>query len=175
MADADLLELTKQGDVRAFAVLYKRHAGSVLRYCWSKAGDQHTGEDLAQDVFVVAWSKRKSAIIVDQSFLPWLLTISRNLCLNDRRKSARRRHLPLHESESERDSGSADDSVWIRTELGKLSPTDQELCRLCLVEGASYREAAIALGTTEAAVGKRLQRLRTRLRATFGNDSEKTS
>lgn len=173
--DADLLAHAQQGGVEAFARLYERHAGAVLRYCWARTGTREAGEDLTQDAFVVAWSKRRSATIVDDSLLPWLLTISRNLIANHLRRAARRQHEELRDTDGAAASEDLDLALWIQTELARLSPIDQELCRLCLVDGLSYRDAAAALGTSEAAVGKRLQRLRARLRATFATDSSDTS
>jgi RNA polymerase sigma-70 factor (ECF subfamily) len=61
--------------------------------------------------------------------------------------------------------------AWIEAEIRALSPADQAVCRLCLVEGVSYREAALLLGTTETAVGKRLQRARIRLRRALSDES----
>lgn len=168
-SDVALLDASKQGDVGSFASLYERHAGAILRYCWAKVGQQHAAEDLAQETFVVAWTKRSSATVVDQSLLPWLLTISRNHCRNHLRKHANRATLELRDSDGTV-GDTAEDAAWVRSELAKLSPTDQELCRLCLIEGQSYREAAQALSTTEAAVGKRLQRIRARLRAALGHE-----
>lgn len=167
--DIDLLVAAQHGDLDAFTSLYRRHGGDVLRYCWSKTGQQQAAEDLAQETFAVAWAKRARATIVDESLLPWLLAISRNHCNNYLRRQVRRHALPLREEEPA-PATADEDAAWLRKELGKLSPLDRQLCRLCLVEGLSYREAADALDTTAAAVGKRIQRARARLRAAMGQE-----
>jgi RNA polymerase sigma-70 factor (ECF subfamily) len=163
LADIDLWMLCRAGDAAAFTALYRRHASAVLRYAWSILRDQVAAEEAVQDTFLTAWEKRRSSRIVDESLLPWLLVVCRNHSRNILRRARKHRTLPL-----------ADDGVmqpetetltWIQVELEGLSPADRQLCQLCLIHGYTYREAARELEITEAAVGKRLQRLRARLAA----------
>lgn len=156
-----------QGDTTAFTLLYRRHAAAVIRYAWSIVHDRIAAEEVLQETFLTAWEYRRRSHIVDESFLPWLLIVCRNHARNAVRKSAKHKSVSL-----ERVTASVSDPpgelVWIEVEIGSLSKADQLLCRLCLVEGYSYSEAARILDTTQAAVGKRLQRVRARLAEATG-------
>jgi RNA polymerase sigma factor (sigma-70 family) len=163
-ADIDFLVACRDGDVDAFASLYARHAPTVLRYAWSRSGDRSLAEEILQDTFTTAWAKKKSATIVDLSLLPWLLAICHNHIRNQARRSTRTRTVPLDGLSSEPET--VDTSLaWIEHALSELSPTDRRIVELCLIEGFSYRDVADQMDSTPAAVGKRLQRARTRLRA----------
>ena len=168
--DIDLLLAAQRGDVSAFTKVYRRHSRAVLRYAWSRLNNEHHAEEATQDTFTVAWSKIGKASIVDESLLPWLLVICRNHVNNQLRRTQRQRarETTADVSISPR---LGEDLAWMRLEVGKLSPLDQKLCQLCLVEGLTYKEAAALLDTSETAVGKRLQRARERLRTSLGHGS----
>lgn len=166
--DIDLLLRVRSGQTDAFAVLYHRHSNVILRYGWAQLGDRPSAEDLTQETFTIAWAKRMSASIIGDSLLPWLLTVAKNLIRNELRRRQRklhRRELPAAVSMS---STMHEDMVWMRVELEKLDPIDREICRLCLEEGLTYKDAAVLVESSEAAVSKRIQRARTRLRVAFG-------
>jgi RNA polymerase sigma factor (sigma-70 family) len=169
-ADAEWWAAARDGDVGAFTALYRRHAAAVVRYAWSMLSSQQAAEEALQETFLTAWEKRASSRIVDDSLLPWLLTVCRNHSRNQLRRA--RKHAGIAAPTAERVQDAPSDSLaWIRVELATLSDLDRQLCQLCLIDGYTYAEAARALGTTETAIGKRLQRLRARLKAsTIGND-----
>jgi RNA polymerase sigma factor (sigma-70 family) len=168
--DSQLWMTARDGDMAAFTLLYRRHATAVLKYAWSMLNSQHAAEEVLQDTFLTAWEKRATSRIVDDSLLPWLLTVCRNHSRNQLRRARKHGGVSAPASEAVQDAPS-DSLAWIRVELGRLSDVDRRLCQLCLVDGFTYAEAARALGTTETAVGKRLQRLRARLASsTIGND-----
>lgn len=172
VADIDFLMACRDGDLDAFATLYARHAPTILRYAWSRLGDRSAAEEVLQETFTTAWAKRKRASIVDLSLLPWLLSICYNHIRNQLRRNARTRTVPL-DSLQTAPTETASDLSWIAAALDELSVTDRRIVELCLVSGFSYREVAEQLGSTPAAVGKRLQRARIQLRAALDTiDSE---
>jgi len=161
LTDEQLLLLTREMDTAAFTALYRRHVSAVLRYGWSILHDQLLAEEAAQETFLTAWDKRRSIRIVGESVLPWLLVACRNHSRNLLRRRQKHNTMPLPDiGDSE---GGTEELSWIGEEIRSLSPADRRLCELCLIGGYSYREAAHELQITEAAVGKRLQRLRARL------------
>ena len=96
--------------------------------------------------------------------LPWLLVTCRNHGANLVRKKSRTRTVPLPENETAFEaSADADDLRWIRDVIESLSPTDQRICQLCLLEDVPYREAAEQLGFTANGVAKRVERIRKHL------------
>lgn len=163
----------REGGKRAFTLLYREHAKTVAKYAWSILHNAASVEEVLQDTFLIAWEKRGSSRIVDESVLPWLLLVCRNVSRNHQRKTrkhaARNRALDDSLGAHNSPSGSTD-LAWIESEIASLSEMDAQLCRLCLVDGYSYSEAAAILDTSEAAVGKRLQRARAKLRASLRTD-----
>ncbi|MEO7121785.1 MAG: sigma-70 family RNA polymerase sigma factor [Lacisediminihabitans sp.] len=164
--DIDLLLASRTGDVTAFAELYRRHARAVLRYAWGRLGREDEAEEVLQETFLVAWEKLEQVPIVDESLLPYLLATCRNHMSNRLRKRRRWNLLALPDTLAAPTRN--EDLAWMMGELNKLSTIDRQLCQLCLGNGVSYRDAARIVDSTETAVGKRLQRARTRLRSALG-------
>jgi RNA polymerase sigma-70 factor, ECF subfamily len=139
----------------------------VLAYALRRA-ERPVAEEVAADVFVVAWRRRDS--IPDEP-LPWLYGVARRTLANGRRSVRRsdalRTKLELvtpHVSVLD-DSG---DDVAISA-LNKLSDNDQELLRLVAWEELSPREAAAALGVSVASFRVRLHRARNRFARAMSN------
>ena len=162
--DRALLASLRSGNSADFHELYRRHASAVLRYAWRLAADSSDAEDLVQEVFATAWAKRRTIVLVSDSMLPWLLVTCRNHGANLVRKKSRTRTVPLPETETASEASTdADDLRWIRDEIESLSPIDQRICQLCLLEGVPYREAAEQLGFTANGVAKHVERIRKHL------------
>jgi RNA polymerase sigma-70 factor (ECF subfamily) len=172
--DIELWLAYRDGDASAFTELYRRHAPAVLRYAWSMLRDQAAAEEVLQETFLTAWDRRRSSRTIDDSLLPWILVVCRNHSRNALRRVAKHRSIALHSLPEQSGAATAQHPAgeldWIADELARLSPQDQQLCQLCLVEGYTYSEAARILDTTQAAVGKRLQRARARLAAASGTN-----
>ena len=164
--DAELLELCAEGSELAFSTFYDRHSHAVLRYALRETAHAADAQELLQLTFITAWRKVAGIRIAGDSALPWLLVTCRNHARNLERAHRRRRTIPLHEL-AELPVEPDDAETGLRDLLDGLpgiSASDRELCRLCLIEGYSYREAAEALGVSVGVVGKRLERARIRLR-----------
>ena len=164
--DAELLGLCAEGSELAFSTFYDRHSHAVLRYALRETSHAADAQELLQLTFITAWRKVSGIRIAEDSALPWLLVTCRNHALNLERAHRRHRTVPLHEL-AELPAEPADPHEGLGDlldGLSQLSERDRELCRLCLVEGYSYREAAEQLGVSVGAVAKRLERARIRLR-----------
>lgn len=80
-------------DETSFAATYDRHRSAVIRYGLRRLGDGDAAEELAQEVFVVAWRRRDD---VPDHALPWLYGVARRLLANTWRAAGR----PLSSSRS---------------------------------------------------------------------------
>ena len=174
MADDDsaLLGQLALGDTSALAVLYERYRRPVYGRALIEVESRPDAEELLQDAFVLLWKKRKRLTIVGDSLLPWLLVSVRYLAQNRRRHLGRRRTTTLDER-PEPSSDRNPEEVAARRELydvversiRKLGGIDQEIFRLCVIEGLSYKQAAAKLETSHAVVRNRLGRARASVRA----------
>lgn len=162
--DPELVLAAIHGDERAFAELFDRHSQAVYRCARAVLVNGDDIAEVVQDVFLLAWRKGRTMSFVGTSAAPWLLVSCRNLARNKNRE--RRRNRADATDPAALPEPMATDAE-AREELGEvlavicaLPTLDRDICRLVLINGDTYAEAATALGLTTTTVGKRLQRLR---------------
>lgn len=104
--------------------------------------------------------------LVDDSVLPWLLVTATNVTNNTNRSARRYRALlaRLPPAEHVTDPIAHIDGTEASTALAGLSLADRRVVVLCILEGFSEREAAVALGVPPGTVKSRLSRAKQRLR-----------
>ncbi len=68
--------------------LFQRHYSRVALWCYRVAGDRDAATDLAQEVFMKAWS-HLGHFRADSKFSTWLYMIARNHCFNALRSRER--------------------------------------------------------------------------------------
>lgn len=154
--DLALIERWRAGDERAATALVERHAAVLARFAAS-LGAWEDVDELVQDTFVRAFGSLES-FRHDASLRSWLFTILRRLLL-DRQRAARRDRatVPLEEVELATDHGALDAMLAdeaearMRRAVQGLTRLQREVFTLRVSEGASYREIADLLGTTEGA------------------------
>jgi RNA polymerase sigma-70 factor (ECF subfamily) len=144
-----------------FRQVYDRYYPDVVRYGVRRLDGLTAAEELAQDVFLVAWRRRDE---VPGRTLPWLYGVARRVLANRWRA---RRAVPPH---VELIDGAAPDRheglarlVDVRAAMGAMSEDDQEILRLVGWEQLSVSEAALVLGCGRTAAKVRLHRARRRL------------
>lgn len=76
-------------DDRPFAALYARHRGLVWSVSHRYLGNPEDAEDMVQEVFIRAY-RGLDSFAGRASFRTWLFQITVNVCLNERRRLARR-------------------------------------------------------------------------------------
>ena len=149
----------------SFERAYSQHLPAVSGYLFRRVERQHV-EDLAADVFAIAWRKRAS--VAEGEELPWLYRIAANVVSNHRRKQAR--GIALIAALRPADSApSAEDIVIADASLAaawrQLRPAERELLTLALVEDLGPADLAVALGVSVNAATIRLHRARGKLAA----------
>jgi RNA polymerase sigma-70 factor (ECF subfamily) len=152
-----------------FAALYTAHHRDIVRYGLRRGADAEPAEELAQEVFVIAWRRREHVADIG---LPWLYGVARRVLANSRRSD---RTAPATTALDDPDRVPASaaqtgpDTVAgtldLRAALAALSEPDQEILRLIGWEQLTVAEAALVLGCGRAAARVRLHRARRRLRA----------
>ena len=172
LTDAQLWQRATAGDSAAFGVLFERHAGTVYNYCFRRTAHWSQAEDLKSIVFLEAWRRRHEVRLEGERALPWLLGVATNVVRNSWR-SQRRHRGALERLPREREVDLAadadqrlDDERQMRVVLRaikKLPRTDQDVLALCVWEGLSYDEVALALAIPVGTVRSRLSRARARL------------
>lgn len=159
-----------------FERAYVQFLPAVSGYLFRRVPRQAV-EDLAADVFAIAWRKRASVTPGEE--LPWLYRIAANVVANHRRREASGSALlaSLRPADS---SPSAEEIVVADASLAdawrQLRPAEREVLALSLVEELAPAELAVALGVSVNAATIRVHRAKKRLRDLLpGEESSSTS
>lgn len=86
-SDAELVNLVRNGDRTAYAVLVERYERSVRAVTWGVLADRHAAEDAVQEAFLTAYEKINTLRRADR-FGPWLIRIAKRTAT---RMASRRR------------------------------------------------------------------------------------
>ncbi len=173
IGDAELAARAARGSDQAFAMLYQAYVRPVYWLAYRLVGEATDAEDVTQETFLAAWRKLPELELVGDSLLPWLVTICRYQSANRVRRQIRdREHTAGTVDEQapspvdvERHVIDEEYVALILREVQGLSVIDQQVFRLCAIEGITYADAATKLGIQHGAVRNRLSRIRTHLRA----------
>lgn len=167
--DTVLWSRSAEGDTRAFAMLFERHAKAIYNYCFRRIGDWTAAEDMLSVVFLEAW-RRRDKQLPPGKVLPWLYGIATNVVRNRRRAERRYRaalaRVPAAEPAvdfAEEAVDRVDDERQLRRALdllAKLPRRQQEVFVLCAWSGLSYEDAAFALEVPVGTIRSRLARAR---------------
>jgi RNA polymerase sigma-70 factor (ECF subfamily) len=158
----------------AFERAYSEHLPAVSGYLYRRV-ERRFVEDLAADVFAIAWRRRESVTPGEE--LPWLYRIASNVVANHRRKQAT--GVALFAALRPADSApSAEEIVVEDAALADawraLRVQDREILALALVEDLAPAQIAITLGISANAASIRLFRARKNLAARLSDDDEAT-
>lgn len=142
----------------AFEDVYLQHLPAVSAYL-ARRVDRDDVEDLAADVFAIAW-RRRAAVQRGQE-LPWLYRIASYQVANHRRRLASRASVLGFLSAP--DSAPAADAAFdgdphLAAAWASLGAAAREILALVVLDGLAVNEAAIALGITPNAASVRLHR-----------------
>lgn len=159
-----------------FAAVFDRHFVTIHRYLSRRVGPD-VADDLAGEVFRVAFERRDAFDPHHPSARPWLYGIATNLVHRERRSEHRRlgalRRLAARAAVPSADDvfdladGRLDAETAAATTAGalaRLPDADRDALVLFAVEGLSYGQVAAALGVPTGTVRSRISRARRRLR-----------
>jgi RNA polymerase sigma-70 factor (ECF subfamily) len=163
-----------EGDQDAWGQIVRLHWRKVFNLAYKFVGRHDEAEDLTQDIFVKIF---KALHTFDRraNFQTWLISISRNLCIDHYRSVRRERELIARDVESgdlapvspERGPQAVleqgDLRQLIRRALALLPETLREAVVLRDLQEFSYHEIAARLGLPEGTVKSRINRGRIEL------------
>jgi RNA polymerase sigma factor (sigma-70 family) len=152
-----------------FASIFERHFAAIHHYLARRLGED-LADDLAAQVFLVAFERRGALRAGTTDIRPWLYGIATNLVRNNRR--AERRLLAAMGRLSggrdvvlETESGaSASDLAQLAWALAALNQHQRDALLLHAWEGLTHGEIASSLGVPEGTVASRIARARRHLR-----------
>ena len=166
-SDTELVGMVSRGEDRALGWLFERHHRSAYAMAYRMLGDSSSAEDVTQDVFMRI---RKYARTFQgrSSVKTWILTITRNSCLEtiERARSREKRESDYLMDQSNRNTEGSEDPRVASLELAlrQLPEDRRELIVMARFHGMKYSELAEMLGTTVGAIKVRMHRAVNELR-----------
>jgi RNA polymerase sigma-70 factor (ECF subfamily) len=166
-----LLGRARDGEERAFLLLYERHRDPVFRFAYRMLGSIEGAEDVVHDCFVGLMTQTLRFDPLRASLRTYLCGIARHLSF--KRLRAERRETPaesIPEMETSTDPsalrGLLDGEVAteVRTAVSALAPLQREVVILVEYEGLSLAEVSEIVGAEVGTVKARLHRARETLR-----------
>ena len=150
--------------------IVRQHWRKVFNVAYKFTGKHDEAEDLTQDIFVKIF---KSLHTFDRraNFQTWLISISRNLCI-DHYRSVRKERETISRDVDSREMGTAtkaepgplagiereDQRALLRLALNQLAPTLRSAVLLRDIKELSYQEIAVMLDLPEGTVKSRINR-----------------
>nr|MDP9238017.1 sigma-70 family RNA polymerase sigma factor [Chloroflexota bacterium] len=103
-----------RGDIGAFEALYDRYCRLVYSIALRALSDPSSAEDVVQEVFFRLWERGRQFDLERGPFVAWLIGVSRNRAIDERRRQNRRLRFEapvLVEQDLLADTGSVDPSL----------------------------------------------------------------
>ena len=190
VTDEALMIRFQQGDRAAFAALVKKHKSPLYNFALRQLRAKTTAEDVVQETFVRV-VQNAADFKHEARFTTWLYTIARNLCIDQLRKGALRKHPSLDARQSQDEGGptlgeqTADSRANVERDAtaGELRqriasavetlPDDQrEVFLMREVANLPFKEIADITGVPENTVKSRMRYALERLQAALSDYEE---
>jgi RNA polymerase sigma-70 factor (ECF subfamily) len=169
-----LIERCLAGDQAAWEDIVRLHRRKVFNIAYKFVGKHDLAEDLTQDIFLKLY---KSLDTFDRraNFQTWLISVSRNLCIDHYRSVRKERETINRDVDASTLSPvSRDRSAYaqlelrdrvqlLRAALDTLPPTLRTAVMLRDIQELTYQEIADRLSVPEGTVKSRINRGRTEL------------
>ena len=167
--DTVLVAEARRGSAQAFDRLVAKHQQAVRGFLRRLVGDWSDADDLAQDVFVAAWSGL-GGFKGGSSVRSWLCAIAYRKALSHRRSSGRRaaRDGAWLEEADPAMGAKAEDRLALTSALASLPIEQRAAVSLCLAAEFSHAEAAETLGLPLGTIKSHVTRGRAKLLEILG-------
>jgi RNA polymerase sigma-70 factor (ECF subfamily) len=174
--DMDLkltLDRCREGDPLAWEALVREYQSRVYGIAYHYTGRAEDARDVAQDIFVRVFQNLGDCAGAEM-FLPWMIRISRNACIDYLRRRKARRHgreVALDDIASLPDQGGTPADHWfadtrkrlVYRALKELTSLNREIILLKEIQGLQLGEIASMLRIPLGTVKSRCNRARIEL------------
>ena len=169
----DLVARCQAGDDVAWEALVRRLQGRIFATAFHYLRDREEARDTAQDIFVRVYQKLHT-LDPSRPFLPWLLRLARNCCIDRLRRLEVRTpeaSVPIDSAPEIPDPKATPEDSFLQTSrdrmlhraLGDLSAVNREVILLKEIQGFKLEEIAELLEVPLGTVKSRSNRARLEL------------
>jgi RNA polymerase sigma-70 factor, ECF subfamily len=178
-ADEDLMELVRDGEARAFEVVFDRHAAAAFSLAYRICGSRARAEEVVQEAFLSLWRSGARYDRARGSVRAWILSVVHNRGIDALRRELAKegRDIPDEQLAERRAAGEGtetlaerhDDARRVRSALTDLPPDQRRVIELAYFGGFTHSEIArmleLAPGTVKGRMRLGLTKLRLSLSA----------
>jgi RNA polymerase sigma-70 factor, ECF subfamily len=185
LADEDLMQLLRQGDARAFEMIYERHSTAAFSLAYRMVGRRGTAEDVVQEAFLSLWRSGARYDHMRGSVRTWVLGIVHHRAIDALRRSivhdSRRAGADGIEERFEAkertdvQASRREEATDVRSALATLPKEQSRAIELAYFGGFSHSEIASMLGTPIGTVKGRIRLGLEKLRGQLGHFAEITA
>jgi len=166
----DLIAGLRSGDKKIFKEIFDAYYEPVVRFCMQRTGNQQDAEEIAQDIFVMLWSKREEMSITS-SLSGYIFRSAKNRIINlsqhEKVKISHREHVIARSNEggyetdhfTEKEIGSL-----VKETVNSMPEKRKKVYLLSRKQGLKYAEIGeqmnISVKTVEAHMSAALTQLR---------------
>ncbi len=170
-----LLERCRRGDDLAWEAFVRRYQSRVYAVAYHYMRNAEEARDMAQDIFIRIY-ERLDSVRGDQAFLPWLLRLARNACIDALRRQKARppatdiavedaAYLAAAGPSPEDVSETRSSSELLYRAMDRMSAPDREILMLKEIQGLKVEEISSLLSVPTGTVKSRCNRARIELAA----------
>src|ERR1700727_3340301 len=167
LAGEELMQLVRENDSAAFAVVYERHTTAAFSLAFRMCGKRTLAEDIVQEAFLSLWRSGARYDSTRGSVRTWVLGIVHNRAIDALRRGVvqdRGRisdegiEEQLEASErTEHEVGRRDEAREIRAALVGLPPDQSRVIELAYYGGFTHSEITRMLGTPGGTIKGRMR------------------
>jgi len=166
LTDAQLVARCRAGDQAAWNELVERFSRYVYAICVQAFRlAQHDAEDVFQEVFARVY-KHLNRLRSDEAIRPWIAQLTRRLCIDRIRASAREAPAAedMPEEAVEDTIGHLDEAMTVRDGLELVGEPCREMLDRFFCRDESYRTIGEALDLPAGTIASRISRCLAKLR-----------
>ena len=185
LADEDLMERVRDGDARAFEVVFERHADAAFSLAYRMCGRRAMAEDVVQEAFLSLWRSGARYDRTRGSVRSWVLGVVHNRAIDLFRRDTVRAGKDVSDDAAverlqapegtEAEALRRDDATQVRGALQQLPDDQRQVIELAYFGGFTHTQIAEQLHLPAGTVKGRMRLGLTKLKLSLGDPSEAMS
>lgn len=172
------MEVVREGDARAFEVVFDRHGGAAYSLAYRMCGSRSRAEDVVQEAFLSLWRSGARYDRARGSVRSWILGAVHNRAIDAFRRQTARESQDLRDDhlaeqlpggeQTDTEVERRDDAHRVRSALGQLPGEQRRVIELAYFGGFSHSEIAEMLSLPAGTVKGRMRLGLSKLRVALG-------
>lgn len=165
------------GNENAINLVYDHYGAAIFGFCLKMLGDKEAAEEVFQESMIKIWKYGKKFDPEKARLYTWMISITRNNCIDYLRKIQRAPQIQSFESNVSIAEGISGDEVSVdhiglKKELDKLDEEERVIIDLSYFQGFTQNEISTKLNLPLGTVKTRARRALRELKRLLAKDIE---